>query len=197
MAHKTALLLQVPEPYYTGLANGLRNKGYQLIIANEAKTEPEITTETEDIQLNMDARSLQKWIEENDVVIDCLISASSITLEMPQSKTVAYPPYHLYDTILKGMNHHNYGRVVNLYEGPGSAYGLSMHQINTISARYQSLINGANLLFNSVNIESLPGLTQEQTLDIQEQRVDTILWLATTEENTPQLQFFRGYEDIE
>jgi hypothetical protein len=195
MANKTALLLQVPETYSTGLINGLRNEGYQLIIANDA--EPLEVTNSQDIQLQMDTRALQKWIEENDVVIDCLITASSLTLEMPRTNPVAYPPYHLYETILKGMNQHDYGRVVNLYEGPGSALGLSMPQINTIAARYQSLINNANLLFNSVNIESLPGLTQGQALQIQEQRVDTILWLATTDESTPQLQFFRGYEEIQ
>ena len=195
MSNKTALLLQVPEPYNTDLIHGLKNEGYQLIIANES--EPLAVTDSQDIQLQMDTRALQKWIEDNKVTIDCWITASSITLEMPRTNPIAYPPYHLYETILKGMNQHHYGRVVNLYEGPGSAHGLSMPQINTIAARYQSLIKDADILFNSVNIESLPGLTQEQALQVQEQRVDTIRWLATTEEHRPQLQFFRGHEEIQ
>jgi len=194
MAHKTALLLQVPEPYCTGLINALRNKGYQLIVAHEAETLEQAAPQ--DIQLQMDTRALQKWIEDNAKTIDCWITASSLSLEMPQAKTVAYPPYHLYETILRGMNQHHYGRVVNLYEGPGSVHGLSMPQINTIAARYQSLIKGGDILFNSVNIESLPGLTQEQALQVQEQRVDTILWLATTDEHQPRLHFFRGHEEI-
>jgi len=193
--HKTALLLQVPEPYCKALINRLKNEGYQLIIADEA--EPFAVTDSQVIQLRMDTRELQKWIEENEVTIDCWITASSLTLEMPQTNPVAYPPYHLYETILKGMHQHHYGRLVNLYEGPGSTHGLSMPQINTIAARHQSLIKGVDILFNSVNIESLPGLTQEQALQIQEKRADTILWLATTDENTPQLQFFRGYEEIQ
>jgi hypothetical protein len=192
MAHKTALLVQVPALFLTGLVGLLKEKDYQLIIVNDVS--PELSLGPEDTLLNTDTRGLQTWLEDHDLAIDCWITAASITLEMPSARPVTYPPYPLYEHILTRMQQHHHGRVVNLYHGPGSAQGLSMHQINTIAARNQSLMQGQDILFNSVNIEPLSGLTQDQERSIHDQRLETILWLATTEDSRPHLEFFRGYD---
>ncbi len=195
MPHKTALLVQVPTPFLSGLTDLLKEKDYRLIIVNEAS--PELSLGPDDTLLNMDPRGLQTWLKDHDQAIDCWITAASISLEMPSARPVTYPPYPLYEHILTRMQQYHHGRVVNLYQGPGSAQGLSMHQINTIAARNQSLMQGQDILFNSVNIEPLNGLTQDQERAIYQQRLETILWLATTEDSRPHLEFFRGYDTTE
>lgn len=192
MTHKTALLLHIPQDLLLPLMEALRAQGYRLLVANPEGGDA-LQLAVEDETVPADARLLQDWLDGHTQPIDCLITAASMAVQIPPASPVYYPPYHLYEYILKAMNARGHGRVVNLYEGPGSARGLSLPQLETVAARFDELISGADILFNSVNIEHPKGASLEQSNDMLTQRLETITWLATTEEPRPQMQFFRGY----
>jgi hypothetical protein len=194
MEPKTALLLDISDPYHRDLIQALDARGYKLL----SNRSPDTSGPQDDTPYQVvpaDIRKLQEWLDRNPTSIDCMISAASIAIQMPPDDPIAYPPYHLYETIMKGMHERGYGRIVNLYEGPGSSAGMSMPQLKMIAARYEALLKGQNILFNSVNIGSKNELAPERQKDISRQRLETILWLATTEAHEPRLEFFRGYQD--
>jgi len=194
MQPKTALLLDIPDPYYKDLIQALDAGGYR-VLSNRG-LEPSGPQGDEDHQVvPTNIRKLQEWLDSHPITIDCMISAASIAIQIPPDDPITYPPYHLYETILKGMHERGYGRIVNLYEGPGSAAGMSMPQLKTIAARYEVLLKDQNILFNSINIGTKNNLPPEQQEDISRQRMETILWLATTEAQEPRVEFFRGYQD--
>jgi hypothetical protein len=192
MTARTALLLDIPDSYRKDLIHALKTKGYRLLLTDRNdERDPQLSDH--DIQLPADIRKVQDWLDNSLVDIDCMITAASMALEIPPAEPITYPPYHLYETILKGMHKRGFGRIVNLYTGPGSTTGLSMPQLKSIAARYDALIRDTNILFNSVNIACPRNLSPDEEADITRQRLETILWLATTEDEEPRLEFFRGY----
>jgi hypothetical protein len=195
MQPKTALLLDIPDPYYKDLILALDAEGYRLLSNRSLDIISAPQSNEEHLVVPANIRKLQEWLDSHPVSIDCMISATSIAIQIPPDNPITYPPYHLYETILKGMYERGYGRIVNLYEGPGSATGMSMPQLKTIAARYEELLKDQNILFNSVNIGTKKNLSPEQQEEISRQRMETILWLATTEAHEPRLEFFRGYQD--
>lgn len=194
MPARTALLLDIPDPYHQALYQDLDKRGYKILTNRSLNT----TVQQDDqpqLLIPTDIRKLQEWLDKNPAVIDCMISAASLAIQIPPDDPVTYPPYHLYETILKVMNERGYGRIVNLYEGPGSKTGMSMPQLKAIASRYEALLRAQNILFNSVNIDNKHDLPPDRQEDIYGQRLETILWLATTAEHEPTLEFFRGYRD--
>lgn len=196
MTQKTALLVHIPHDILAPLMESLRTQGYRLLVTNLNGGDA-LQLVDGDEGVPTDARLLQDWLDGHTHTIDCMVTAASMAMEIPPARPVFYPPYHLYEFILKSMNAQGRGRIVNLYEGPGSSRGLSLPQLETVAARFDELITGSDILFNSVNIEHPQGMTPEQSKDILTQRLETIIWLATTEEPRPQMQFFRGYADPE
>ena len=193
-AQKTALLLDIPDPYHQALFQALDARGYQIL--TNRSLDPSGPQDNKLQQLiPSDIRKLQEWLDRNQTIIDCMISAASLAIQIPPDDPITYPPYHLYETILKTMNERGYGRIVNLYEGPGSKAGMSMPQLKAIAARCEPLLKDQNILFNSVNIDNRNDLPPDRKEDIYAQRLETILWLATTGEQEPSLEFFRGYHD--
>jgi hypothetical protein len=187
MTARTALLLHIDPEYRDALNHELSRRDYQVLEV----CRPE---ETGAHCINLDTKSLSDWVSNQAPNIDCLVTSASLPIQVPPDQDINYPPYDIYERLLTQMHERNYGRVVNLFYGPESAQGLSVHQLKTIENRYDALFDNGDILFNSVNIGPVETSSPVEAERIFQERVDTIVWLATTERRYPHKQFFRGYE---
>jgi len=192
MTSPSALLLHLAPEYHDALSQELSNQGYQ--VTQVRLPEQECPDDKTYDCISLDSRQLLDWIRNEDLDVHCLITSSCLPMQLPPAQNINYPPYDLYEYLLSRMQQQDYGRVVNLFYGPGSSKGLSLHQLQTIENRYDHLFDHRDILFNSVNIGSVETSSPEEAERIFRERIETILWLATTEKDFPHRQFFRGYE---
>jgi hypothetical protein len=192
MPSRTALLLHLEPEYRDALSDALEQRDYQVIMAClPTQRCPEQSPHT---CIQLDTIELLEWIKTQAPDADCLITSSNLPIQVPPGKNVNYPPYDAYERIITRMNEQGYGRIVNLFYGPGSSQGLSMHQLQTIANRYDALFDHSDILFNSVNIGPVETNAPDEDERIFRERLETIIWLATTDNTSPDKQFFRGYE---
>ena len=192
MTPPSALLLHLEPEYRDALSEELSKQGYQVIQVR--LPEQECPGDTPYNCVSLDSRKLLDWIRDNTQDVHCLITSSCLPMQLPPAQNINYPPYDLYEYLLSRMQQQNYGRVVNLFYGPGSTKGLSLHQLQTIENRYDHLFDNCDILFNSVNIGNVETSSPDESERIFRERLETTLWLATTEKGFPHKQFFRGYE---
>jgi hypothetical protein len=192
MTSRSALLIHLEPEYRDALTQALSDQGY--LVTQVRLPEQECPDDTTYDCISLDSRQVLDRVRDETRDVHCMITSSCLPMQLPPAQNINYPPYDLYEYLLSRMRQQDYGRVVNLFYGPGSRKGLSLHQLQTIENRYDHLFDKRNILFNSVNIGAVETSSPEESERIFRERLETILWLATTDKDFPHKQFFRGYE---
>lgn len=166
---------------------------------------------------------LAQFIREKFGRVDILVNNAGVLLDYRDSdgsifntkvdtlqetiETNLYGPLRLSQALVPLMQHHHYGRVVNVSSGAGQlwdmssgypAYRISKTALNALTRILADELKGTNILVNSV----CPGWVKTDmgganATRTPEQGADTIAWLATLPDNGPTGSFWRDRQPID
>jgi len=141
------------------------------------------------------------YLDEGISVIEVPLETVQLTMDVN-----FYGPYHLCRAFVPLMRQQNYGRVVNVSSGAGSitemngrtaAYKISKVALNALTRIVADEVRGYNVKVNTM----CPGWVRTEmggpaAPRSVEEAADTIIWLATLQDDGPTGGFFRDRKPI-
>jgi NAD(P)-dependent dehydrogenase (short-subunit alcohol dehydrogenase family) len=188
--------------------------------AEKLKQSGEVTFHPLDVTNEKSITALFNFVKTEFKRLDVLINNAGILPDTGNASTLqakletlraavetnTFGPFLMTQKFLPLMQQNNYGRIVNVSSGMGQlsemeggypGYRISKTALNAVTKIFAAETEGSDILINSVCPgwvkTDMGGPGAERSVD---KGAETIVWLATLPENSPNGLFFRDKEQI-
>lgn len=190
----------------TAAVDALKSEGLEVLFHPLAVTEPESIAQLAEFlqqlgRLDVLVNNAGIYLKDDDSILTTPVDIVRETIE-----TNLYAPLQLCQTLVPLMQKQNYGRIINVSSGMGQlndmgggspAYRISKTALNALTRILAAELRDRNILVNSV----CPGWVKTDMGGAGAPRstaqgADTIVWLATSADNSTTGGFFRDRQPI-